>query len=708
MLELKQAELREANRKLGVHAESLTRRIDETVAEVATVRHENRRVKSDLNRAQAKVEIAERRLWSSIQAIRDGFAFFGQDGRLIAANTAYLALFEDLELIVPGVGYDVIMELMVGEGLIDPGADGPKLWLQKMRGRWQSARSEPVVIRMWNDRYIRLMDQRGNGGDFVSLAIDITESVQVEAELDAARRKAETANRAKSAFLANMSHEIRTPMNGIVGMADLLEETELDESQDLYVKTIRNSGEALLSIINDVLDFSKIEADRLELRPESFDLEICLHEVVRLLEPTAQQKGIQIEVDFDMFLPEQFVGDPGRIRQILTNLIGNAVKFTETGHVIVRVTGLVEDESGLCTLHCAVEDTGIGIPEAKLDSIFGEFNQVDDKQNRKFEGTGLGLSITRRLIEMMGGEIWVESTPGEGSIFGFRVPLPLGKEETGLRDHLPMPGGRVMLVDDKPLSRSILQKHFAQLGMSVLTAHGAAEARQLMGPDFHMVLIAQNLPGVSGGELATALRSDGWMQTRIALVTEGSQARPEEMRSPHLDAILRTPTTREALLGFVRDTAQDIEVTPPSDVDSLPSQSQRAMRVLAADDNATNRLVFEKMAASLDIDLVFACDGREAVTAYQSHNPDLVFMDISMPEMDGKEATASIREIEAQTGAHIPVVALTAHAMAGDQEEILAAGLDRFMTKPLRKAQLLELIREFQPHEARPALAATG
>ena len=428
LLEQMQVELQAANRKLGKHALALSEEIVETRAEVQNVLDENHRVKTDLTVANQKIEIAERRLWDSIEVIQDGFAFFDTDSRLIAANRAWMGVFDGLEDVRPGVSFIEILQFVTEEGIVDIGDMQPADWREKMLDRWQSPIPEPEIIRLWSGVYIKLIDQRGKDGGMVSLALNITETVRHEKQLNDARYKAEAASRAKSSFLANMSHEIRTPMNGVVGMAELLQDTGLSEEQQLYAETIKNSGEALLVIINDVLDFSKIEADKLVLQTEQFDLERTIHELVTLMQTTARDKGLDLLVDYDVFLPTQFEGDRGRIRQVLTNLMGNAVKFTESGHVLVRVVGMSLVEGEEAKIHITIEDTGIGIPEDKVGHIFGEFNQVDDERNRKFEGTGLGLSISEKLIRLMGGEIWVDSVDGEGSSFGFLPVAASGRD----------------------------------------------------------------------------------------------------------------------------------------------------------------------------------------------------------------------------------------------------------------------------------------
>ncbi|WP_164660647.1 response regulator [Tropicibacter sp. Alg240-R139] len=714
LLELKQAELSAANRKLGRHALALTRKIGEKQAEVATVRDENEKVKSDLTVANAKIEIAERRLWHSIQTIQDGFAFFDADSNLIGANTAYLNAFDGLEEVAPGISYMRILQLFTDEGLVNTETLAPDEWRHMMTERWLAPNPEPVVLRMWNDQYVKLIDQRGHGGDVVSLALNITSSVHYETELRSARERAEAANRAKSAFLANMSHEIRTPMNGVVGMAELLTDTALDEEQRLYTNTIKNSGEALLVIINDVLDYSKIEADKLILHTEPFDLERCIHEIAMLLQPTVRDKGLTLLVDYDLFLPTLFIGDPGRVRQVLTNLVGNAIKFTSKGHVLIRVTGVPDPASQKCAIHVAIEDTGIGIPTDKIDHIFGEFNQVEDERNRKFEGTGLGLAISRRLVELMEGSVWVESEEGIGSCFGFRVNMDMAEGPQPVPPNFLGEIQHVMIVDDLAVNRAILQKQLAQLGVNVTSCSSGKEALNCIDKSVDLVLSDHNMPDLDGLELVDALHTRGWSEVPFILLSSNPSVAQADPASKLLQGILQKPIPRAELfsrlsnLGAKTRKTVDTPENSHSEVDThkgtkaAASVEKRRMRVLAAEDNRTNQLVFRKMVKELEIELKFANNGLEAVEAFGTFEPDLIFMDISMPKMDGKEATGEIRRLEDGTGRHIPIVALTAHAMDGDSEGILAAGLDFYMTKPLRKTLIHERIEEHQPADVLP------
>jgi CheY-like chemotaxis protein len=475
-------------------------------------------------------------------------------------------------------------------------------------------------------------------------------------------------------------------------------DTALTEEQRLFAETIRSSGEALLVIINDILDYSKIEAERLTLRPEPFDLERTIHEVTMLLQPRAREKGIDLMIDFDMFLPTRFVGDPGRLRQVLTNLIGNAVKFTEKGHVLTRVVG-IDDEDGRQTLHVTVEDTGIGIAPDYLDHIFGEFNQVEDERNRKFEGTGLGLAITRRLIEHMGGAVWVDSDFGKGSSFGFRVTLPVAEDAAPVQ--VPVAVKRVIAVDDQFINRTILERQLAPCGIDVTLCRSGAEVLDRLAQDaaYDVVLTDHAMPEMDGVQLLDAIRVAGH-EVPVMLLSSN----PMHLGNLAHDfaAILQKPILRSDLYRHLQGLTAPavpgvVAATPiaPSDL--------RQMRILAAEDNRTNQLVFQKMVRDMDIDLCFADNGRIAVEKFQSFQPDLIFMDISMPEMDGKQAAQAIRAL----GSKVPIVALTAHAMDGDADGILAAGIDRYLTKPLRKAAIEGALVEFCPIEARPPVSAT-
>ncbi|WP_374434395.1 response regulator [Tabrizicola sp.] len=645
------------------------------------------------------IDITEQmRIWAAIDVLPDGFVLFDREERLLACNQRYREMFPDsAEAMLPGVTFEDLLRNGLKNGHVPEAVGREEEWLAQRLEHFRAAdRVEESVLA--SGRVILESDHVTPDGGRVGLRTDITAMREQQAQLVTARKAAEAANRAKSAFLANMSHEIRTPMNGVVGMAELLCDTALTEEQRLFAETIRSSGEALLVIINDILDYSKIEAERLTLRPEPFDLERTIHEVTMLLQPRAREKGIDLMIDFDMFLPTRFVGDPGRLRQVLTNLIGNAVKFTETGHVLTRVVG-VDCEEGRQTLHVTVEDTGIGIAPEYLDHIFGEFNQVEDERNRKFEGTGLGLAITRRLIEHMGGAVWVDSDPGQGSSFGFRVTLPVAEDSAPVQ--VPVTVRRVIAVDDQFINRTILERQLAPCGIEVTLCRSGAEVleRLAQDPGYDVVLTDHAMPEMDGVQLLDQIRLAGH---GLPVMLLSSNPTGLDSLTNAFAAVLQKPILRSDLYRHLQGLNAPavetvVEAAPLAPVDL------RQMRVLAAEDNRTNQLVFQKMVRDMDIDLRFADNGRIAVEMFQDFKPDLIFMDISMPEMDGKEAARTLRAM----GATVPIVALTAHAMEGDAEAILAAGIDRYLTKPLRKTAIEGALGEYCPPEARsPVVAA--
>ena len=663
----------------------------------AWLRVVNRRAR-DGDMVSLVLDITEQmRIWAAIEAIPDGFVLFDREDRLLTCNQRYRDIYAiSAPAMQPGARFEDILRYGLAHGQ-HPGAAGrEEEWLAERLEQHHNPGAAHEQL-LGDGRWISSQDHPTPDGGRVGLRIDITAAKQQQADLLAAREAAEAANRAKSAFLANMSHEIRTPMNGVVGMAELLCDSDLNQEQRLFAETIRSSGEALLVIINDILDYSRIEAERLTLYPEPFDLERTIHEVTMLLQPKARAKGIDLMIDFDMFLPTRFVGDPGRLRQVLTNLLGNAVKFTEKGHVLIRVVGL-ESEPGMHQLHVTVEDTGIGIPPEYLDHIFGEFNQVESQSNRKFEGTGLGLAITQRLIERMEGAVWVDSELGKGSCFGFRITLP-ASDDAGT-PHLPIDLKRVLVVDDQFINRTILERQLVPCGIAVQLCRNGADALAVLAQDqaFDAVLTDHNMPDMDGLALTRRIRALG-LTLPIVLLSSDPTAARDGAGYEELAAIIQKPILRSDLYRQLKMLSGGT-VVAEVEIPTAPPPDLRRMRVLTAEDNRTNQLVFQKMVKDIDIELVFAGNGREAVALFQSFRPDLIFMDISMPEMDGREAARAIRALEGGRS-HLPIVALTAHAMDGDAEGILAAGIDRYMTKPLRKAAIAGVLAEFCPKEAR-------
>ena len=538
-------------------------------------------------------------------------------------------------------------------------------------------------------------------------------------KLTVARDKAMAASRAKSEFLANMSHEIRTPMNGIIGMTELTLATPLDARQRDYLATVKSSAESLLAILNDILDFSKIESRKLALESIPFDLRDVIFDTLKPLAIAAEEKGLELLCDIDERVPGNLIGDPMRLRQVLSNLIGNAIKFTPDGHVLVEVREESRDE-GRASLRFRIADTGIGIPADKHDAVFEAFSQADGSTTRRFGGTGLGLSISATLVRLMGGSIWVESEPGAGSTFSFTAGFPVAagyERPAGVVP--PLDGVRVLVVDDNAVNRRIL---LAQLGWwnadATAVESGAralealSEAADTADP-YALVLLDANMPGLDGFEVAERIagRPELAGATVMMLTSSGQYGDAARCRRAGVSVYLTKPVATDALFAAIGQALGAAAGPPRPDAGHAITRADTPLRVLIAEDNVVNQRVAVGLLEARGHTVTVVADGREAVAACQRQPFDAILMDVQMPVMSGTEAARAIRSLERRTGGHVRIVAMTAHAMEGDRERFLAAGMDGYVSKPVDPAVLFDEIERIAPRSgprAARAAAATS
>jgi PAS domain S-box-containing protein len=644
-----------------------------------------------------------------------------KDGQVELTNDALAMMLEiPVDMVAPGAAWRDVFRYCVRRG--DLGASGEALGtFRSLEDNMASGEPFFASFKIDNRKWVQVEARQTGSEHWLAVFTDVTDVKAREEDLTRLLQRAEAADRAKSEFLANMSHEIRTPMNGVLGMAELLAKSSLDTRQKTFIDIIVKSGNALLTIINDILDFSKIDAGQMKLRKAPFDPVEAIEDVATLLSSAASEKDIELIVRGDAAVRETVLGDAGRFRQIVTNLVGNAVKFTEKGHVFIDLKSEPHGEGSLM-LSIRIEDTGLGIPPEKLASVFEKFSQVDTSSTRRHEGTGLGLAITSGLVELFGGSVNVESELGRGSVFTVSLPFPVvaeRKTETTLP--INTSGARVLIVDDNVVNRRILTEQLSMWGFDTVAAESGPEGLAVLseanrlGITVDAIVLDYHMPEMNGLDFARSLRGDRrFDRTGVIFLTSMDMASDESMfaelqihahlmkparanllRSTVIDVVRSVRSRQQMETAVAREAIVQAESHPAVTATSskAPVEAMPSLDVLVAEDNEVNQIVFTQILQTTGWLFQIVRNGSEAVEAWQANDPALILMDVSMPVMNGHQATKRIRELEKQMGTHTPIIGVTAHALESDRELCFQAGMDDYLSKPISPEALEEKIR---------------